>query len=292
MQICSYLLRCCHQMFLQVLKLHLVHKVLCVDLLLHWRWPYCHPPIGYCLLQVLEHPKKVPPTLRRRHWSGSSHGRGTTHRRAPPGGLTVRSGDTARLGEEGVEDGAAADNGVRGEAAEVALDRDAPLVHEVVPLHDLPLDDALVGPCRYEEAAVCLREAVGERHDVAEAPTHAELAAVGHPSGDEVGDVAGRAWNDANGSGRGLRVLPRLGDSDLSEPRRRLAGLRRGRSGVGSRGRRELLHPIILLLVQKRAVVLAGGGRGGGRGGRRWTEQGVGRGRDTDTGGGGGGVEG
>lgn len=118
-----------------------------------------------------------------------------------------------------MENGVAADDGVRGEAAEVALERDAPLVHEVVPLHDLALDDALVGPRRYKEAAVGLREAVGERHDVTESPTHAELASVGHLSGDEVGDVAGRAGNDAHGSSRGLRVLPRLGDSDLSEPR-------------------------------------------------------------------------
>jgi hypothetical protein len=146
-----------------------------------------------------------------------------------------------------------------GEAAEVALERGAPLVHKVVPLHDLPLDDALVGPRRHEEAALGLREAVGRQ-----APSHAELAAVGHPSGDEVGDVAGRAGNDAHGSGRGLGVLPRLRDNDLSKPWPRLAGLPRGRSDVGSRGRREIIHPVLILLVQKRAVVLAAGGTGRG----------------------------
>jgi len=191
-----------------------------------------------------------------------------------------------------VEVGAAADDGVRGEAAEVALDRDAPLVHEVVPLHDLPLYDALVGPRGDEEAAVGLREAVGERHDVAEAPPHAEFAAVGRPGGDQVGHVAGRAGNDAHGSRGGLRVLPRLGDSDLSEHRGRLAG-RRGRRAAGSGRWSDVIRIAVLLLlvlVHERAVVRAGGGRGGGgRGGRRRAEQGVGRGRDT---GGGGVVEG
>jgi hypothetical protein len=64
-QRCNYLLRCCHQMFLQVLKLGLVHKVLCVNLLLHWRrsYRYRHQPICHCLLQVVEHPKKVSPRL-------------------------------------------------------------------------------------------------------------------------------------------------------------------------------------------------------------------------------------
>jgi hypothetical protein len=180
---------------------------------------------------------------------------------------------------------AAADDGVRSEAAEVALDRATALAHEVLPLHDLPLDDALVGPRRYEEAAVGLREAVGEGHHVAEAPPHAELAAVGRLGGDEVGDVACRPRNDARGPSPGFRVLPRLGDSDLSEHRRRLAGLR-GR-GAGSGG----LRDVILLdqLVHERLVVRASGsgGGGGGRWGGRRAEQGVGgggRGRDTGEG--------
>jgi hypothetical protein len=50
-----------------------------------------------------------------------------------------------------------------GEAAEVALERGAPLVHKVVPLHDLPLDDALVGPRRHEEAALGLPSPRGGR---------------------------------------------------------------------------------------------------------------------------------
>ena len=41
-----------------------------------------------------------------------------------------------------------ADDGVRGEAAEVALERSAPLAHEVVALQDLPLEDAFVRPGR------------------------------------------------------------------------------------------------------------------------------------------------
>lgn len=279
----SYLLRSCHQMLLQVLKLGFVRKVLCVNLLFHWRRPHGHPPIRHCLLQVLEHPEEVPPTLGRRWWSGSSHGCGTgsTHRGAPPGRLTVGSGDAARLGEEGVEVGAAADDGVRGEAPEVSLERDAPLAHEVVPLHDLALDDALVGTRGDEEAAVRLREAVRERHDVAEAPPHPELAAVGRPGGDEVGDVAGRAGHDTHGPRGGLRVLPGLGDGDLSEHRRgRLAG----RRGAGSGRWRDVIGILLILLLRlhERAVVRAGGGGGGGgRGGRGRAEQGVGRGRDT-----------
>ena len=110
---------------------------------------------------------------------------------------------------------APADGGVRGDAAEVALDRDAALVHEFMPLHDLPFHDALVGARRDEEAAVGGREAVGEGHHVAEAPPHAELAAVGGPGGDEVGEVAAGARDDARRSGGGLIVLLGVGDGDL-----------------------------------------------------------------------------
>jgi hypothetical protein len=65
---------------------------------------------------------------------------------------------------------ASVDDGVRSEETEVAPNRRTALVHEVLPLHDLLLDDALFGPRRDEEAAVGLREAVGEAHHVAEAP--------------------------------------------------------------------------------------------------------------------------
>lgn len=108
-----------------------------------------------------------------------------------PWRLALEGGDGAGLGKEGAEVRAAADDGVRGQPAEVALERGAALADEVVALHDLALDEALVGAGGHEEAAVGRGEAVGEGDDVAEAAAHADLVgAVGEARGDEVGEVA------------------------------------------------------------------------------------------------------
>lgn len=166
-----------------------------------------------------------------------------------------------------------ADDGVRGEAAEVALERAAPLVHEVVALHDLPLDDALVGACRDEEPAVGRGEAVREGHHVAEAPPHADLG-LPDAGGDEVGEVAPGAWDHAGGPRRGLRVLLRIGHGD---PRELRGPRRRGhqRDGGGRRGP----DVVVILLVDEEVVVddegvvvPTSGGGGGGRGSRRAEE--------------------
>src|SRR5438105_3212505 len=112
----------------------------CVGLLLH-RWRLCcDQTIHYRLLQTLKHPKQLPPSFRRHRRSSSIRcGRPVPRR------LALKGGDGARLAEERAEVRAAANDGVGGEAAEVALERRAPLAHEVVALYDLPLEDALIG---------------------------------------------------------------------------------------------------------------------------------------------------
>jgi hypothetical protein len=109
-----YLLRCCGELLLQVLEPGLVCQKFGVRLLLHWWRLCCSQPIRW---------------------------------RSPvPWRLTLKGGDGARLGEERSEVSTEADDRMRSETAEVALQGGAPLAHELVALDDMPLEDALVGP--------------------------------------------------------------------------------------------------------------------------------------------------
>lgn len=166
-----------------------------------------------------------------------------------------------------------ADDGVRSKAAEVALERSAPLAHEVVALHDLPLQDALVGPSRHEEAAVGCGKAVREGHHVAEAPPHADIpTATRKTGGDEVREVAAGPRDHTGGTpATGLRVLLGIGYGDFSEHRgRRIAARGARRAGdAGSRGGGEII--LVEEVVDDEGVIARGGGRGG-----RWPEEGVG----------------
>jgi hypothetical protein len=111
-----YLLRCCGELLLQVLEPGLVCQKFGVRLLLHWWRLCCSQPIRW---------------------------------RSPvPWRLTLKGGDDARLGEERSEVSTEADDRMRSETAEVALQGGAPLAHELVALDDMPLEDALVGPGR------------------------------------------------------------------------------------------------------------------------------------------------
>ena len=178
-----------------------------------------------------------------------------------------------------------ADDWVRSEAAEVALKRGTPLAHEVVALHDLPLEDALVGPGRDEQTSVGRGKAVREGHHVAEAPPHADLpAAAREAGGDEVGEVApGARDHAASGTpAAGLRVLLRIGHGDFGEHRGRGVAARGGLAGdAGRRGGREVV--LLEEVVDDEGVVVSGGVLGGRRseervgGGRRGGGGGRGR---------------
>lgn len=81
---------------------------------------------------------------------------------------------------------------------QVLLELPPPLLGELVLLHHLAVDDALVWPLRDEVPPVRLREPGGESDDVAEPPSDAELrraamAGGADPGGDGVGDVGGAA---------------------------------------------------------------------------------------------------
>jgi len=182
--------------------------------------------------------------------------------------------DGTRLREERTEIRALTNNRVRGKAAEVALERSAPLADEVVALYHLPLEDALVGPGRDEEAAVGCGKAVREGHHVAEAPPHADLpAAASKTGGDEVRKVAAGPRDHTGGTpAAGLRVLLGIGYGDFGEHWRRRIAARCARRADDA-GRRCGGEVVLVEEVVDDEVVVARGGRGG-----RWPEEGVGRG--------------